>query len=228
MKRIVMLALAFVMCLGVAAPARAAAAKTDIMPREIMTALACKQMRVQAGVIGLGDVSRATYEVLNEIALPASLNIDIINIDMDKVHQTYPIMDSQIHFLKERGYSDEEIAELDMGDFFNIEASLTINPNIIKYIKKLYPELSNVDVSKWTYADWNKYYTTEDAKKYAPTETEAEALAKRNIRLEDAQKLLHDYYDYETILAQSDEQLAEDIKAYYQFTIYNISEMAKY
>lgn len=223
-----MLALVMVMCLGVAAPARAAAAKTDIMPREIMTALACKQMRVQAGVIGFGDVSRATYEVLNEIALPASLNIDIINIDMDKVHQTYPIMDSQIHFLKERGYSDEEIAELDMGDFFNIEKTCKIKPELISAVKYVYKELKDIDISNWTYGDLNAYARPIDAQKYAPTAEQEQQLTARGITLSDARTLLKDYYSYDNILAQSDRQLAEDIKAYYQFTIYNISEMAKY
>lgn len=217
--------LSLVMCLGMSLPAWAAATATEVMPSEIMAALADEPMRIQAGVMG---VSSADNDLLESIALPTSLNIDTINIDMNKVHQTYPMTDDQINFLKERGYSDEEIAKLDMGDFFNIEASLTINPNIIRYIKKIYPELADVDVSKWTYGDLNAYAREADAKKYAPTEEQAKQLNERGITLSDAKTLLKDYYTYDNILAQPDEQLAEDIQAYYQFTIDNISEMAKY
>lgn len=195
------------------------------MPSEIMAALDAEQMRIQAGVMGAGNIHN---DLLARIALPASLHIDTINIDMDKVHQTYPMTDDQIHFLKKRGYAEAEIAKLDMGDFFNIEASLTIDPDIIRYIKKVYPELADVDISNWTYGDLNAYAREADAKKYAPTYEQAKQFKARGITLSDARTLLKDYYTYDNILAQPDEQLAEDIQAYYQFTIDNISEMAKW
>lgn len=223
---LLIIVLACVMCVAMAVPSVLTEEETKnvsgkVMPSEIIAALT----EQNSGMQNITDVQNS---ILASIALPTSLGIDIINIDMDKVHQTYPMTDDQIAQLKSHGYTDSEIAELDMGDYFNIEAAWLIDPSIYSAIKFLYPDLMNTDISNWTYADLKAYSTTEDAKKYAPTEDEALALAERNITLDDAKKLLKDYGDYETILAQSDEQLAEYLKGYYQFTIDNIYEMAKY
>ncbi|MBQ3181082.1 MAG: hypothetical protein IJB55_07015 [Firmicutes bacterium] len=231
-RRLLAMAMTLVVSWGVAIPAWAIEDTTNdfeqVMPSDVIAALTLQKMRNDVDIPGMGNISNAENDLLAGIALPASLNIDTINIDMDKIHQTYPLTDDQKHQLKVHGYTDEEIAELDMGDFFNIEATWPIDPGIYSAIKFLYPELADVDITQWTNADWQAYYTAEDAKKYAPTAEEAQALAERNITLDDARNLLKNYYDYETILAQSDEQLAEDIEAYYQFTIDNINEMVKY
>lgn len=230
--RLLAMAMTLVVSWGVAIPAWAIEDTTNdfeqVMHSDVIAALTLQKMRNDVDIPGMGNISNAENDLLAGIALPASLNIDTINIDMDKIHQTYPLTDDQKHQLKVHGYTDEEIAELDMGDFLNIEATWPIDPGIYSAIKFLYPELADVDITQWTNADWQAYYTAEDAKKYAPTAEEAQALAERNITLDDARNLLKDYYDYETILAQSDEQLAEDIEAYYQFTIDNINEMVKY
>lgn len=230
--RLLAMAMTLVVSWGVAIPAWAIGNTTNdfeqVMPSDVIAALTLQKMRNDVDIPGMGNITNVENDLLAGIALPASLNIDTINIDMDKIHQTYPLTDDQKHQLKVHGYTDEEIAELDMGDFFNIEATWPIDPGIYSAIKFLYPELADVDITQWTNADWQAYYTAEDAKKYAPTAEEAQALAERNITLDDARNLLKNYYDYETILAQSDEQLAEDIEAYYQFTIDNINEMVKY
>lgn len=166
---------------------------------------------------------------LAQLAKPTSLGItDVLNIDMKKVHQTYSVTGGQKQMLRERGYSEEEIEQMDIGDYFNIESTWIINPDTISSIKFLYPELADVDISSWTYGDFEAYYTVEDAKKYAPTTAEEQAFIDRNITLADAQTLLKDYYSYENVLAQSDEQLTDDLRQYYQFTINNIYDMLQY
>lgn len=130
--------------------------------------------------------------------------------------------------LKEHGYNDTEIAQFDMGDFFNIEASWILDEDQIRDVRYLYPELNNVDISNWTLGRFMNYCSVVDEQKYAPSPEESKALIERNITLKDARNLLKDYYTYENILAQSDEQLASDIKNYYEFNICNITNMAKY
>lgn len=167
--RLLAMAMTLVVSWGVAIPAWAIGNTTNdfeqVMPSDVIAALTLQKMRNDVDIPGMGNITNVENDLLAGIALPASLNIDTINIDMDKIHQTYPLTDDQKHQLKVHGYTDEEIAELDMGDFFNIEATWPIDPGIYSAIKFLYPELADVDITQWTNADWQAYYTAEDAKK---------------------------------------------------------------
>lgn len=216
------LVLAFCLCFMVAMPAMAAEDTDEFMPSEIIGAL--------NGINTVsGEYDTTNNDIIAKIAKPTSLDINnIVNIDVNKIHQTYPLTENQKQKLAERGYSEEEIEQMDMGDFFNLESTWIINPSIISSIKFLYPELADVDINNWTYGDWQAYYKADNEKKYAPSAEEEQALIERNITLEDAKTLLSDYYTYENILAQTDEQLANDISQYYQFNIENIYDMLQY
>lgn len=136
------------------------------------------------------------------------------------------MLEEQVVELKTHGYTDNEIDSFDMEDFFNIESTWMIDYDVVDLIISLYPELANNNISNWTYGDLKSYVDIADAKKYAPTLEQQEKLEARNITLADARMLLKDYYDYDNLLAQSDEQLVDDLEKYYQFTIDNIYTMA--
>ena len=202
--------------MALAAPAWAADEFGKIMPSEIIYALDEVSTLSDSEII-------ANNDIVSQITKPASLDIDnMINIDIRKVHQTYPLLDEQIALLKEHNYTDDEIKQFDMGDFFNIESTWLLTPSQVEDVKYLYPELETVDISNWTIGDLVEYCNEAHSKKYAPSVIEAAALSERNITLDDAQTLLKEYGSYENILSQSDEQLEEDIKSYYQFNISNI------
>ena len=217
-RSIISLLLAFCLCFVLSMPVLAA--NTDeFMPSEIVNDL--------NGVNVISDKDGATNDnVIEQISKPASLGIDTINIDMHKVHQTYPLLEEQILELKKHGYTDDDITSLDMGDFFNIESTWMIDSDIIDLVIYLYPELEDNNISNWTYGDLKSYASIVDAKKYAPTVEQQKEFESRNITISDAKILLKDYYDYDNILAQSDEQLAKDLEEYYQFSIENIYTMA--
>lgn len=227
-KKYGILSLVLCVCLylGLAVPAFATVT-VEFMPSEVIAALAAEQMPIKADVTGRNNLSATSY-VLREIALPASLNIDTLNIDVSKIHQTYPMTDDQKHFLREQGYSDKEIAAMDMGDFMNIEKACQIDARLIDSVKYVYRELEDVDISDWTYGKLNEYARNADDKKYLPTPEQEKQFNARGITLADARTLLKDYYSYDNILAQSDEKLAKEIEQYYQFNISNIIEMAKF
>ena len=214
--------MALCLCMALAAPAWAADEFGKIMPSEIIYALDEVSTLSDSEII-------ANNDIVSQITKPASLDIDnMINIDIRKVHQTYPLLDEQIALLKEHNYTDDEIKQFDMGDFFNIESTWLLTPSQVEDVKYLYPELETVDISNWTIGDLVEYCNEADSKKYAPSVIEAAALSERNITLDDAQTLLKEYGSYENILSQSDEQLEEDIKSYYQFNISNIYNMCTY
>ena len=144
---------------------------------------------------------------------------------MDKIHDCNPLEEAQKNILKEHGYSEEEIAQLDAGDFNKIEKKWTITSADIKRIKNIYKELADTDITKWTWGDVEKYSKDADKKKYAPSAGQAEELKDRGITPEDARVLLKDYHSYDEILNKSDEELKSAIEGYYDFKLKNIEEM---
>ena len=225
-KKHSILSLALCVCLGLAMPAFAAVT-VEFMPSEVIAALVADQMQIKADVTERNNISTTSY-VLREIALPTSLDIETPNINVSKIHQTYPMTNDQKHFLQEQGYSDTEIAAMDMGDFMNIENACKIDAQLINSVKYVYRELENVDISDWTYGKLKEYAKNADNKKYLPTPEQEKQFNERGITLSDARTLLKDYYSYDNILAQSDEKLAKEIEQYYQFNISNIIEMARF
>lgn len=189
-------------------------AVNEVMPADIVAALKAK------------DSGEENSTILALVELPRSLSISIPNIDTTKVHQTHPLQQMQIDSLKSHGFSDEEIANMDFGDYKNIEKTWLLSPGIIPDIKNIYPELANDDISKWTVGDFLAYSMKVDTKAYAPTEEQAIALKARNITLQDARVLLKQFHSYDSILEQEDETLKGLLERHYHFKIDYIKQLA--
>ncbi|AHF11232.1 MULTISPECIES: M23 family metallopeptidase [Dehalobacter] len=198
--------------------------QTTYMPADVVAALDATNTDSNKSIAP----NTTTGDLLTAIVLPRSMNINTPKIDMKKVHDTNPLEKLQKENLKSHGYSNEEIKDMDAGDYNEIEKTWRISESDISLYKSFFPELENVDISNWTYGDYLAYdeEAAANANVYAPTPEQATALEARNITLSDARTLLKDFYSYDGILEQSDETLKEYIEAYYQFTVDNIYALA--
>jgi len=125
-------------------------------------------------------------------------------------HQYFDLSDIQKGELRARGYKEEVIAKMDKVDFREAEKNWVISKEQVYYIKGTYPELQDVDITKWTNADVQAYADKINEKlrlKYSPTPKQVEELQKRGIPLDIAHKMLKDYGDYNNLLSQSDTTL---------------------
>jgi hypothetical protein len=218
--------LAFCLCFAIAMPTFAVA--TDefgkVMPNEVLAAINGKgaaSLSAQNGNTDFGKVFMKT-----------SLGITIPKVDLDEVHVTVPLTDNDIdksvkQQLREHGYTDAEIADMDLGDYINISATWTLPADVINVAKDLYPELANEDLSDWTYGQYNDYKYEVAVRNTMPSPSEIVEFAARGITYDDANWLLKDYYSYEEVLAQSDETLKAALEDYYRFLIRCVAAYAK-
>ncbi|MFZ5943291.1 MAG: hypothetical protein ACOYVD_04225 [Bacillota bacterium] len=71
-----------------------------------------------------GTTSAVAFDISSipmEAHMQKSLDITTPNIDMSKIHDTNPLEEEQKTLLREHGYSDDQIALMDAGDFNNIK-----------------------------------------------------------------------------------------------------------
>lgn len=146
---------------------------------------------------------------INTTPLSSEKKIIALTAEEEKLyHQRFDLSDIQIEELRTRGYEEKAIAKMDNVDFLEAEKNWVICDEQI--IKGIYPELQNVDISKWTNADLQAYgesITKKEQLKYAPTPEQIAELEKRGISLDIAHKMLKDYINYNNLLAQSESTL---------------------
>lgn len=163
-------------------------------------------------------------KILKAVELPRSMDIRIPKINLDKVIETKPLNVFSYDFkgdLRKHGYSEKEISTFSYNDFRAIEITWKLSEEMVKRVKRGYPELENGDLSDWTYGDYEKYFTKQDKANYESSFTEKQKtqLKQRCILLEDVHFLFKDFNNIDTILAQPDEVLRKTIEGYYQFSI---------
>jgi len=169
------------------------------------------------GVFSASKLSAVSYDTKGCKELKQSLNISIPNIDLSTYHDERPLLDGNIEFLKSAGISDSEIALIKTyGDYKNIQRKVIMDEDSIKIAKRLYPDLLEIDMSKWTWGQYEDYYTQQDRLMYMPSESEAKEYAKRGITIDDAMELLGVYQSHYDILMQSDDTLKKYIAEYYE------------
>lgn len=170
-----------------------------------------------------------TSEISDDVLLPASMDIQIPNIDPAKIYNNDLLTEYDHVFIAaliEHGYSEEDAKNMTMSQYKAIEDTWLLPDDMIKRVKNYSPEpdpeLEGVDVSTWTYGDFEAYAKKIDAKVFAGqfTAKQLAELEARDIRIEDAIYLLREFYTPEALLAQSDEILKATLEAYYQFKIY--------
>ena len=150
-------------------------------------------------------------------------------------HQYFDLSDVQRNELKARGYSEETIVNLDTEDFKQLEVTWKLTQQQISYAKQIYPELKDVDLTKWTNEDFGQYSIAQTNKTYVPTPEQAAKLEKRGIDPNTARQMLKEYHNYDTLLSQPDEvlnqlknQIIDTEKKYHDFLNYKSQIRAQY
>ncbi len=124
-------------------------------------------------------------------------------------HKYFDLTDNQKSELRERGYSEEEIAKLDNQDFKNLAANWKLTDEQILMARQIHPELSDIDISGWTNNQFEQYSITQTNKMYAPTPEQSARLEARGISLDIARQMLKEYHSYDTMLSQPESVLNE-------------------
>lgn len=155
-----------------------------------------------------------TYE-----KLPNSLSITIPNIDVSKVRDTRPLIKGMKDLLLKKGYAKKRIDQMTIDDYNTLKKTFKLSPESIDAARIIYPQLKNVDISNWTFGEFEDYARKIDDVSYAPTPTEELKLNQRNITLQDARYLLKEFNSYENILTQPDSVLKKVLEKRNQVNI---------
>ena len=179
------------------------------MPAEIAEAIEHKNMR-----------SMEYTAILNDVLLPASMGIEIPNINPESVYQTVDVYTLDASF--STALADHGIIRTSMSysEYEAIENTWLLPDDMIESIKRVYPELALIDMSDWTYGDYKNYSKEAD---YANaldgiSAEQISSLEMRNIRIADLHYLIKEYHTIESVLAQSDSALKQTLEDAYQFT----------
>lgn len=130
----------------------------------------------------------------------------------NEYHKLFDLSSIQKDELVVRGYSAKEIAQIDRKDFDEIAETWVITDKQVTQLKEIFPELKNTDISGWTNADMQRHSDMVNQKIQETRKPSAEQVAKiqeKGIPLPIAHKMLRDYIDYDTLLAQSEATLNE-------------------
>lgn len=159
--------------------------------------------------------------LVQNVFLKQSMGIETINIDMRKVAINTKISSLNGEFfdaLMKHGIDSETAKCMTLSEFQMIEGTWKLEKEEIEIARRLYPELSKIDISNWTHGEYKNYYMGKDRESLAKrfSEVQHEELKKRWINLEDTFFLFKEFHNADVILAQSDEVLKDTIEAYYQ------------
>lgn len=179
------------------------------MPAEIAEAIEHKNMR-----------SMEYTSILNDVLLPASMGIEIPNINPESVYQTVDVYTLDASF--STALADHGIIRTSMSysEYEAIENTWLLPDDMIESIKRVYPELALIDMSDWTYGDYKNYSKEADYENALDgiSAEQISSLEMRNIRIADLHYLIKEYHTIESILAQSDSALKQTLEDAYQFT----------
>jgi|GEM_PF-3273357 len=97
----------------------------------------------------------------------------------------------------------------------NPRESRLLSVDIIDDILILYPELKEVDLTKWTYAKFGEYDQAMTSKKGQPTDEEVKLLNERGITVSDAKALTKIFGSYKLLLEKTDGEIKEELTEIY-------------
>lgn len=228
MKKFRLLGFVLTLCLCFAIAMPAFAVETDefgkVMPSDVIN------MLNGFNTLSKKDINE-NEPVLNTVLLEPSLDITIPRLNYQNIHMYKPLGNSETDIavkeeLREHGYSDDEIAEMDLGDYLNLSPTWIMSQESIEIAKRLHPELTNVDLNSWTNGDFSAFVKEKIFANNAPTNEQILQFEARNIKQEDMQFLLKNFDSYDNILEQTDEVLKESLESYYQFLYDNLALQA--
>lgn len=165
-------------------------------------------------------------KILNQIDKPRSMGINIPKFDISRCIMVNPINNKQKEILlyNYKYNNPKEIKILTNEDYKTIERSLLLDKEIINLVKERYVDLADENLSDWTYGELNDYYDKNNKEGYLANEKQQ--FNKRGILPDDISILKKYYYNTETILAKTDDDLKEKITADYKFRLDLIRDYA--
>ncbi len=192
------------------------------LPSKVINALEQKSKGIQTS---------ESDQILGNVLAPSSMNIETPNINMDKVVITTPLSAFKYNFkkdLRQHGYTENEIENFSFGDYKKAESSWKLKKEQIIVAKKLYPKLKNVDISSWTNADFNNYFSKMNKASLAKRfkQEQLQQLKQKGINFEDVIYLFKEFHTVDAVLSQPDAKLKETIKDYYQFKLDQVELLA--
>ncbi len=162
--------------------------------------------------------------ITEAVLLPASLGIEIPNLDPAKVLNDTPLKEygGREDFyaeLRAHGYDDPNMENMPYWQYEQLSSHWLLDREMAELLAATNPELADRDLSQWTmgmYREFNDQRNRQSIEAYFTAEQLAELNA-RNIRPEDLQPLLRDYYfQADLILAQSDDALKTALEGWYE------------
>lgn len=163
-----------------------------------------------------------TSEIAEAVLLPASMGIEIPNLNPAKVLNDTPLKEyggSETFYaaLRAHGYDDPDMENMPYWQYQQLESDWLLEQETIDLLAG-YPELADRDLSQWTYADYNRFneQRSQDILASWFTEEQLSELQERGIRVEDTRPLLKAFYDPETILEQPDYALKAVLEDWYE------------
>jgi len=157
--------------------------------------------------------------LLDDLLMPTSMGIQTPNINVKRIANNVPISELSSVFVDSLvDHGVEANDSMTYSEFKAIEATWPLTGESISILKELYPELSNVDMSSWTYGMFEAYCSQADMSNLTKrfSDEQLRELDDRGILIRDTFYLLKEFHDPETILAQSDETLRSVIEGYYR------------
>lgn len=162
-------------------------------------------------------------DMIQDILLPASMGIEIPNLNPAKVLNETPLKEygGREEFyanLRAHGYDDPDMENMPYWQYEQLEANWLLEPEMVELLAGTNPELADRDLSQWTYADYNRFNeqrNEENLMNWFTEEQQAELKA-RGIRAEDLRPLLKMFHQPETILQQPDYALKAILEDWYE------------
>lgn len=163
-----------------------------------------------------------TGEVANAVLMPASMGIEIPNLNPAKVLNDTPLKeygDRETFYaaLRAHGYDDPDMENMPYWQYAQLESDWLLEQETIDLLSG-YPELADRDLSQWTYADYNLFneQRSQDVLASWFSAEQLSELQMRGIRVEDTRPLLKMFSQPENILAQSDSTLKTILEDWYE------------
>lgn len=221
-KKLVGLLLALALCLSIPAIASEEMNTPTDVPDSDRLYTAEEVALALMNVSSKGSRAKAQASILEDVLLPASMDIDIPHINMEKVVKEVRIATLAPEFQEELVAHGVEMTEdMTFSEYERIENTWLLSEETVKIAKILYSELADIDISKWTYGQFQEYYTNRDREKLIGrfTLAQKDELDRRGVQTSDYMYLFKEYHTTENILRQTDEALKETIEGYYQFAL---------
>ena len=151
--------------------------------------------------------------------LPASLGIEIPNVNLFAVRDDRPLDEEEIQEAVRFGASRNEAKKMTLSELLDFLGSKKLTSQSKENMRVLFPELTEEQIGKMTYKDYENYSYAQTHKALTPDEKTLEELERRNITLDDFIYLRKCYKDDASILAEDDAVLRSALKKHYLFKL---------